>query len=164
MSPDKNDPLTRLSAELEDLRNTIKQLRDAAIPSEKLSETTDSQARQLAQRLEGKLTALRAAMRLVQREISTLEARLERTEREASLQKGKRAEVTAQLNERERRLKLIEESAIWKSIKPVWKLLNRSRRQSPSSQQPVTDLVFGLDAPSEWKTSSEILVIKGWCA
>jgi len=167
------DPLTRLSAELDDLRATVNQLRDAVTAQQEETSGPSAPADQaggwtspaalLAQALNAKVTALRASMRAVQTQISTLEARLERAEREAWQQKAKRAEATARLNNRERLLRQIEQSAVWKSVKPLWKLMTRGERHEAALPTASGDLAFGIEAPAEWKTSSEILVIKGWC-
>ena len=170
---DHEKPLTRLAADLDDLRAAVNQLRDAVgaeqQPVDRPSSATD-QARawssplaQPAQAVNAKVTALRASMRALETQISTLEARMERAEREAWQQKAKRAETTARLNNRERLLRQIEESPVWKWVKPLWKLMTRSNRQDAALSRPVGDLAFGIDAPSEWKTNSEILVVKGWC-
>jgi GT2 family glycosyltransferase len=90
-----------------------------------------------------------------------LEARLESAVRETWEQKAKRAEVTARLKTRERLLEQIQRSAAWKVVKPLWKLFNRSRKLE--SQPADGDLTFALDLPAQWKTSREILLIKGWC-
>jgi len=165
VAPDNDDPLSRLAAELDDLRVTTRQLREAVVSRDNAAANAPgiSAALLLAQRMEAKLTAFGATMGLVRRQTLTLEAGLERSEREACLQKVKRAEVAARLADRERRLKRIEGSGIWKSVKPLWKLLNRSRRQKLPTQASSSDLAFGLEAPTQWKISGEILLIKGWC-
>ena len=127
------------------------------------NQPASSKAARLAQTADAKLTALRAALRTVEVEFAKLETRLERSEREAWQQKAKRAEATAKLNDRERLLQRIQESAVWKSVKPIWKLLHSSRKSARIDAPRTNDFAFGLDTPERWTTSSEILFIKGWC-
>lgn len=170
--PNENDPLTQLAAELDELRAVIRQFREgddvardpqtSAARHPKPSWTSPTARR--TQPLEAKLIAIRAAMRLVQTQIAALEARLDRAERDVSQQRAKRAEVTARLNDRERLLKRIEQSGVWKVVKPLWKMLDRSaRHDSENAAQAAGDLEWGIDMPTEWNTLGEILLVKGWC-
>lgn len=185
--PQNEDTIARLLAELDELRYTISQLRAAIISAQKplaiddlLRAATEKAERpasdeprqkqpvgtataRLAQTAEARLTAIRGGLRSLQIDSSKLQARLERAERDVWQQKAKRAEATTKLNQRERLLQQIQESAIWKSVKPLWKLFRA--RAAKATAAPITpgDLIFELDAPSSWKTPGEILFIKGWC-
>ena len=167
--PDQNDPLTRLTAELEQLRAVLQQVQNTGAVDSDQPEKTPREAKpswaspaaRQAQPLAAKLIAIRAAMRAVQTQISGLEAQLDRTDRELSRQRAKRAEVTARLHEREKLLKRIEESAIWRAVKPLWKLARRSDKRAETP--PADDLEFEVDTPSDWHVTGEILLIKGWC-
>ncbi|HEX8899376.1 MAG TPA: hypothetical protein VF751_11820, partial [Chthoniobacterales bacterium] len=68
----------------------------------------------------------------------------------------------ARLEQRDKRLRDIEESAVWKSVKPLWKI-SRSRRPPGHGTQPLQDIAFAFDLPKEWRTKREILLIQGWC-
>src|SRR3712207_202914 len=170
---DSENPITRLTAEIQDLRAKLHQWRDALsrerderseAPATGRAEAWISPAAQLSHSLNSKLTALRVRMREVQTHVSALEARLERAEREVSQKRVKRAEVTARLNSREKALQEMEASPVWTAVKPVWKLLSRARRHnSPDTTEPSADLEFSIDTPTQWRTSGEILLIKGWC-
>ena len=108
------------------------------------------------------LHAIKTQVRLLETDAAMRQTRLERAVRESWEQKAKRAEATARLKSRERLLEQIQRSAAWKTVKPLWKLFNRSR----SAEQRAAvddDLTFALDLPAEWKTNREILFIKGWC-
>lgn len=153
----------------------MKQLRDAALPPlANAAEPTNvaagrppswsSPVGRAIQVVEGRMTATRAAMRQVQTQIAKLEARLERAERDVSQQRVKRAEASARLNDRERLLQRIETSPVWKIAKPLWKLLSRSTVTADNvSSAPADDFEFKIEAPATWQTSSEILLIRGWC-
>lgn len=184
MSPE-DDPFSQLSKQLDELRATLSQLRATLVSGQKPVALSDllrsekiaaarsaAQAQKqspgakvalLAQTADAKLTAVRAALRALQIESSKLEARLERAEREAWQQKGKRAEATAKLNDRERLLQEIQASAVWKAVKPLWKATRRAARTSAAAPLEQSDFAFEFDAPSRWETRSEILFIKGWC-
>src|SRR5207244_4134687 len=107
------------------------------------------------------LHSIKTLVRLLETETATLQARLERAVRETWEQKAKRAEATARLKSHQRLLEQIQRSLAWKAVKPVWKLFNRSQKSDRPGMD--SDLTFALDLPTQWKTSREILLIKGWC-
>ena len=185
--PHRDEIISRLNADIDELRTTLSQLRAAIVAGHKpvgikqllnnaappsaeqtrprdtfQNQPTNSKAARLAQTADAKVTALRASARSVEVELSKLETRLERAEREAWQQKVKRAETTARLNQRERLLQRIQDSAVWKSVKPLWKLLDRGRK-TVSEAPRAAEFAFGIDTPERWETNSEILLIKGWC-
>jgi O-antigen biosynthesis protein len=108
------------------------------------------------------LHSITTQIRLLETDSAMQHTRLERAVRESWEQKVKRAEVTARLKSRERLLEQIQRSAVWKAIKPLWKLFNRSRKAEQGATSGA-DVTFALDLPAEWKTDREILFIKGWC-
>ena len=92
---------------------------------------------------------------------TALQSRLETVERELWRNKAWRADATARLNDRDRRIRAIESSVAWKLAKPLWKLQRHfSRGRRESSARP--DLAFHVDAPDTLSTD-HILTIKGWC-
>jgi GT2 family glycosyltransferase len=105
--------------------------------------------------------SIKTAVRQLETETAALQRGLERAVRETWELKAKRAEATARLKNRERLLEQIQRSAIWKAVKPLWKLFHRSRRFEQAAAN--TDLTYAIDLPAQWKTSREILLIKGWC-
>ncbi|MEN3371125.1 MAG: hypothetical protein V7609_3268 [Verrucomicrobiota bacterium] len=107
------------------------------------------------------LNSLKTLAVLLQGDVAEIQSRLQRAEREAWDQKARRADVTAKLKGRDQLLEQIQQSAAWKIVKPIWKLFNRSRKGEPKIV--ADDLAFSLDLPKRWKTSREILLIKGWC-
>jgi GT2 family glycosyltransferase len=155
--PDEDDHFENLHAKLKQLQDSLIELRQhlsapgAREPS--LPAALESANRQLH--------SIKTRVRLLRTERATLQARLEGAVRESWEQKAKRAETTARLKSRERLLEQIQRSAAWKAVKPLWKLFNRS--QKSERQMAGGDLTFALDLPAQWKTSREILLIKGWC-
>lgn len=109
------------------------------------------------------LNSLKTVARSLQSEFTGLKAELDRAEREAWSQKVKRADTTAKLKSREHLLDQIQRSALWKIVKPLWKPFHRSAKPDDVAPQVARDLAFALDLPQQWKTSREILLIKGWC-
>ena len=183
-----SDPISRLLAELDELRTILSQLRVAMISGQKPVAIADllnrggskeskragaaeseqtrpliSKPAQLVQNADAKLTALRREVRAVQIQLSKLEARVDGAERVAWYQKAKRAEATARFNATERLLQQIQQSAVWKSVKPLYKLLSAKPTSDAGPKRLNDDFAFGLDTPSRWETESEILLIKGWC-
>jgi GT2 family glycosyltransferase len=160
-----NDPLTRLSAELDELRRAVQLLaRESEPPPGDAAASSAWVPRRspVMQAVEAKLISARAAMRLVQTQITALEAKLDRADRDGARHRVKHAEVAARLTDREQLLKRIQESSVWRAVKPLWKLLGRER-QPQQRTAPAADLEFGLDAPNEWKTAAEVVLIRGWC-
>ncbi len=155
--PDENNDFRDLNAELDELRASLIDLRQL-LSAHSAREPSLPAALESANK---RLHSIKTLVRLLQTESTALEARLERAVRETWDQKARRAEATARLKSRERLLEEMQRSAAWKAIKPLWKLFHRSRK----SESPVAagDLEFGLDLPAQWKTSREILLIKGWC-
>jgi O-antigen biosynthesis protein len=154
--PDQ-DHFQDLNAKLEQLRTSLAELRQL-LSAQTVREPSLPAALASANQ---QLHAVRTLIRLLQSETATLEARLERATRESWEQKAKRAEATARLKNREHLLEQIQHSAAWKAVKPLWKLFNRSRKSEPAATEG--DLTFALDLPAQWKTSREIMLIKGWC-
>jgi GT2 family glycosyltransferase len=155
--PDGDDHFGDLNTKLDQLRVSLAELRQ-------LLSAFSAREPSLPAALESankQLHSTKTSVRLLQTETAALQARLERAVRETWELKAKRAETTARLKSRERLLEQIQHSAAWKAVKPLWKLLNRS----PHPQAPAADddLTFALDLPLQWKTSREILLIKGWC-
>lgn len=155
--PDEDDHFRDLNAELDQLRASLIELRQL-LSAHSTREPSLPAALESANK---QLHSIKTLVRLLHTESTALEARLERAVRETWDQKARRAEATARLKGRERLLEEIQRSAAWKVVKPVWKLFHRSRK--PESETVESDLEFGLDLPVEWKTSREILLIKGWC-
>ena len=155
--PDGDDHFQDLNAKLDQLRASLIELRQllSALSTRELSlpAALESANRQLH--------SIKTLVRLLQTETAALQARLDRALRETWEQKAKRADATARLTSRERLLEQIQHSAAWKAVKPLWKLFNRSRKSERPT--PDGDLTFALDLPAQWKTSREILLIKGWC-
>lgn len=155
--PDREDHFKELNAKLDALRASLSELRQllsahsAREPS--LPATLESASKQLH--------SIKTSVRLLETEIATLQRALERSTREVWELKAKRAEATARLKSRERLLEQIQRSAAWKAVKPLWKLFHRSGKTDfPLAK---SELLFGLDLPAQWKTTREILLIKGWC-
>jgi GT2 family glycosyltransferase len=155
--PDEDDHFRDLNAKLDELRASLIELRQL-LSAHSAREPSLPAALESANK---QLHSIKTLVRLLQSETATMQARLERAVRETWEQKAKRAEATARLKSRERLLEQIQRSAAWKAVKPLWKLFNRSRQ----SEQPAanTDLTFALDLPAQWRTSRQILLIKGWC-
>ncbi len=155
--PDREDQFQDLSAELERLRASLIELRQL------LSEHSAREP-SLPAALEGankQLHAIKTSVRLLETGFAQLQMRLERATREMWALKAKRAEATARLQNRDRLLEQIQRSPAWKIVKPLWKLFHRSERSEGESAN--ADLSFALDLPAQWKTTREILLIKGWC-
>ena len=48
-------------------------------------------------------------------------------------------------------------------MKPIWKLFNRTRKGDSGLKNAGKDLAFAFDLPKRWKTSRDVILIKGWC-
>ena len=155
--PDVADHFRDLNAKLDQLRASLIELRQL-LSAHSAREPSLPAALESANK---QLHSIKTSVRLLETETATLQTRLERAARETWEQKAKRAEATARLKSHERLLEQIQRSLAWKTVKPLWKLFNRSRK---SERQPADgDLTFSLDLPAQWKTEHEILLIKGWC-
>ena len=158
--PDSSDHFRDFHAELDRLRSSLAELR------RNLASRRDPELPRPATALESanrQLNSIRILVRLLQADIASAQARLDRTEREMWDHKVKRADATARLKSRENLLEQIQRSAAWRVVKPFWKLFHRSRKSPLAAPEITADLAFGLDLPKEWKTSREVLLIKGWC-
>jgi GT2 family glycosyltransferase len=155
--PDQDDHLRQLNTELDALRRSLIVLRgQVASPARSPSRANHLESAQKH------LNAVKTLTRLLQNDAAESRVRLERAEREVWEQKVKRADAASKLKDRESLLEQIRESTAWKLVKPIWKIFNRSRKKDPA--EPITrDLAFALDLPKQWKTSREILLLKGWC-
>jgi GT2 family glycosyltransferase/ribosomal protein L29 len=150
--PDQNDHLRQLSAELDELRRSLIKLRAQATSS---SADTLDEVRQ-------HVNALKTFGRLLQTDLAEVRAQLERAERDAWDQKVRRADATAKLKARERLLEQIQHSAAWKIVKPIWKLVHRSR-QTVEDTALGSDVAFAVELPKRWTTNRDVILIKGWC-
>jgi chromosome segregation ATPase len=155
--PDPNDHIRQLNTELDELRRSLVRLRaQLSLPSP---------AARRADALEAThkhLNALKTCARLLETDLAEARVRANQLEREAWSQKVRRADATAKLKARERLLEQIQQSPAWKVVKPIWKLLRRSSKPARDTALS-SDLAFALDLPKRWKTSREIILIKGWC-
>ena len=155
--PEDDNHFEELNAKLDELRASLSELRQL-LSGHSAREPSLPAALESANK---QLHSIKTSVRLLEAEAATLQTRLERAARETWELKAKRAEATARLKSRERLLEQIQRSAAWKIVKPFWKLFHRSQRSE--EQAANADLIFALDLPEEWKTSREILLIKGWC-
>lgn len=154
--PDQDDHLWQLNAELDELRRSLLALRrQQTSPARQFRAETFESAQK-------HLNAVKTHALLLQKDAAESRVRIERAEREAWEQKAKRADATSKLKDRERLLEQIRGSAVWKMVKPIWKLFNRSRKKEHGAST-TRDIAFALDLPTRWKTSREILLLKGWC-
>lgn len=154
--PNETDHFQNLNAKLDQLRRTLIELRHL-LSAQSAREPSLPVALESANKA---FHAIQASVRQVETETAALQARLERATRETWELKVKRADATARLKNRDALLERMQRSALWKTIKPLWKLFNRSRKSQPAAN---ADLTFALDWPVSWKTSREILFLKGWC-
>ena len=150
--PDQNDHLRQLSAELDELRRSLIKLRGKATSS---SGDALEEVRQ-------HVNALKTFGRLLQTDLAEVRAQLERAERDAWDQKVRRADATAKVKARDRLLEQIQHSAAWKIVKPIWKLVHRSRKPALDTAFG-SDLAFALELPKRWTTNRDVILIKGWC-
>lgn len=154
--PDPDEHLRQLNAELDELRRSLVKFRtQLALPS-----ATSSYARAL-ETVHERVNALKTFARLLQADAAELRRRAEEAEREAWDQKARRADVTAKLRGREKLLEQIQRSALWKTVKPIWKLFHRSSKAAPAEKS--RDFAFAFDLPKRWTTNRDVLLVKGWC-
>jgi GT2 family glycosyltransferase len=154
--PNQDDHFRELSNELDQLRRSLIELRKhSSLPANAPGRTEPLEA------AHKRLNSLKTLAYLLQSDAAELQARLQRAEREAWDQKARRADATAKLKGREQLLEQIQRSAVWKLVKPIWKLFNRS--QKASSTFSADDFAFALDLPKRWKTNRDVILIKGWC-
>jgi GT2 family glycosyltransferase len=154
---DQDDHLRELDAQLDELRRSLIELRKQPLRPDNASR---SDALESAHR---HLNSAKTLARLLQSDANESRSRLERVEREAWDQKVRRADAAARLKGRDQLLEQIQRSAAWKIVKPIWKLFNRSRKNDSSLKDAPKDLAFALDLPKRWKTSRDVILIKGWC-
>lgn len=155
--PDQDNHLRKLDTALDELRNSLVKLRTQLT----LTSTPSTRADAL-DAVHRHINALKTFPRLLRADAAELRARLEQAEREAWDQKVRRADATAKLKGRERLLDQIQRSTAWKVVKPIWKAFRRSVKET-ADPGFISDLAFALDLPKQWKTSRDILFIKGWC-
>lgn len=72
------------------------------------------------------------------------------------------ADTAAKLRECADRLREIENSAVWKITKPLWKLFRPHRRGRPI-QYCSSEFAYGIEWPRVWKTGRTKLLVEGWC-
>jgi SAM-dependent methyltransferase len=72
------------------------------------------------------------------------------------------ADTTAKLRDGGERLREIENSAVWKITKPLWKLFRRRRKVRPI-QYHSSEFAHSIEWPRIWKTSRTKLLVEGWC-
>jgi O-antigen biosynthesis protein len=164
---DRNDTFRDLNAELDQLRAALIELRKQvtalkpapeAMGGHRLPSSTGA-----LESANNHLNSTKTLLRLLQTEAAAIQTRLDRAEREMWEHKAKRADATARLKARERLLEQIQRSVPWKLVKPLWKLFNRSGKGKRDLNEPTGDIAFSLDLPTRWKTSRDVLLIKGWC-
>lgn len=155
--------LERAGAQLESARLLLNQLRGSIALQRSENSASDGRHAQFSaiDQIARELTEIRKTVSSLRRDLAHLDARAENAEREAAEQKAKRADAAARIRERDRRLAEIQQSAIWKAVKPLWKL-TRSRQLSATAGER-DELAFGLDLPKQWRTGRDVLLIKGWC-
>jgi GT2 family glycosyltransferase len=155
--PDQDDHLRQLNGELDELRRSLLKLRS------QLSSASATGARsETLEAIQQRINGVKTYARLLQINAQNAQRRLEQIEREAWHHKVRRADATAKLKGRDQLLEQIQRSTAWKIVKPIWKLFHRSAKKSTALQPPV-DLVFALNLPTHWRTSRDVLLIKGWC-
>jgi GT2 family glycosyltransferase len=160
------DPFEQLSAELEDLRTVLNQLRGTiaiAATWQDLGAVKSAALREL-DTANVDFASIGDALRTLRSNVRDLQLSLKRAEREAAENKVKRADATARLNERERELEAIRKSPLWRAVKPLWKLtgsLRSSKRDGRSASND--DILFEVESPKDWTTGGEVLLVKGWC-
>ncbi len=108
-----------------------------------------------------KIDSIRALHRFTTTDAEQLRSRLQEIERVLWDTRVNRADATAWARSLESNLQRIRRSAVWKTVKPLWKILNRSRKVE--SERIDTDLLFEIEAPTEWITGGDEMVISGWC-
>lgn len=159
------DPFEHLNAELEDLRTVLNQLRGIiamAATSEDLKSAKSAALREL-DTANVDFASIGDALRTLRSSVRQLQLTLKTAEREAAENKVKRADATARLNERERELDAIRKSALWRAVKPIWKLTARLRNSNLPARLASDDILFEIESPKDWTTSGEVLLVKGWC-
>ncbi|MGI8482288.1 MAG: glycosyltransferase [Chthoniobacterales bacterium] len=170
----QEDQIRRLAAEADRLRAALDRLQQsvAAGPKffrglwrEKESQppvNNSPEAMLLA--AAGKIAASRTLLGAIEADVVTLRAQLEQAEHDCAEQKARRADATSRLKNSEQILHAIESSPIWKTVKPLWKLISRGRKSPSSSEETLReDLDFGIDSPTDWTTKRDALLIRGWC-
>jgi O-antigen biosynthesis protein len=155
----------KISAEIEAIRGLLSRLRGRIALrrlSHALGESENINSFSILDQLGDRLAAISSEFRRLRSDAKILERQLENAEREASEHKAKRADALARVSQRDQRLREIEGSAVWKSLKPIWKL-GRRKRQAQREKPAPQDVAFAIDLPREWRTTRDVLLIKGWC-
>jgi GT2 family glycosyltransferase len=156
--PDQDDHLGELNTEIDELRRSLIDLRKQLALRRDTPFGAD--ALEPAQK---QLNSLKTLARLLENERAAIHSRLQRAEREVWDQKARRADATAKLKNRDQLLQQIQRSAAWKIVKPFWKLFHQSRNREHDRKSFSSDFAFAFDLPKRWKTSRDIVLIKGWC-
>lgn len=154
----------QLQAELEQLRVALERLHASVLAANRDAEELGHEQRLGAGSSSGasqpKVAAMRVLVGRIRGEIVKLRARLDEAEHDLSEHRVRRADASARLQHAEERLAAIERSPVWRTAKPLWKLFRRKRS---ARKVETDDLAFGIDAPLEWTTTRDILLIRGWC-
>jgi SAM-dependent methyltransferase len=107
------------------------------------------------------LDSLERRLHFAQEELS-LEQERSRTGSELSWNLRRRlADETAKVRELDDRLHEIQDSAVWKVTKPLWKLLRRRNRHPIPYRN--SEFSYAVEWPRFWTTSRTKLLVEGWC-
>ncbi|CAN5674302.1 hypothetical protein BH20VER1_BH20VER1_19830 [soil metagenome] len=155
--------------------------RDLATARERLSQTetelhqletrtrrSESELRRTGQLANEWAVAARAAeasAHSLSEELHLLGCRLEKAEEELSAQRVRRADLTAKLRGRDSFIQELQQSLIWKMVKPVWRLAHRGDRSGHGKRtaQRGDRLAAAVDEPQVWEFENETVQIRGWC-
>lgn len=169
----EEEQIRRLAAEADRLRSALDRVQQSINSRPKFhsvrrraaasaQQSLHTSAEGIIQSAAGKIAASRTLLGAIEADITILRAQLEQAEHEAADQRVRRADATSRLKRVERILESIQTSTIWKTVKPLWKLAARARK-SDNGITPAADLDYGIDSPTDWKTSRDVLLIRGWC-
>ncbi|PYM08627.1 MAG: hypothetical protein DMF15_08200 [Verrucomicrobia bacterium] len=124
----------------------------------------EAQLRETEQQRAALENNLRVALDEHQAELAAHRSELGRLEREVWENRVRRADFGARLKEREKWITELQESLVWKAVKPLWKAERHlSRRKAAKPEPAAGEIVFVLDGPGIWNARRDSVKLTGWC-
>jgi GT2 family glycosyltransferase len=108
-------------------------------------------------------SSLEIALHEHQAEVAAYRSEVERLEQEVWENRVRRADFAARLKERERSIREIQESFVWKAAKPLWKAERHLSRRKAKPEPAADEMVFALDGPGIWNARRDSVELTGWC-
>jgi O-antigen biosynthesis protein len=159
--------LRRLEEQNSKLENDLRNVEEQRSQLENDLRNVEKQRSQLEndlRRLKGQRSSLQVALREHQEQLAAQRSKIEHLQEQVWENRGRRADFSARLKQREKSIRDIQESFVWKAAKPLWKAERYlSRRKAPQARSAANELVFALDGPGGWNAQRDSVELTGSC-